>query len=510
MWVDYQLWPGTPALMHAQSIAWSVLVLLAAGCLYRRLLGPTWVAGLAILLTAVDDARAVPVAWIANRNALVASSFALAALWFHHDWRDKERPLSGVLASVCFALALLSAEFGAAAGAYLLAYALFLDRGPWPRRLLSNLPYVTIGILWQAVYMALGFGAEGTGFYFSPSSSPGEFLRSTLVAIPVLLQSQLILLPADLYPFIAVGARPVYLAICLGAILLLVALCRGLLRSDARARFFLVGCVLSLLPVSATMSGDRLLVLAAFGGFGFIALYSQHAWNSARGATLVRRVAWLLVPTLLLLIHLPLSALMMTGRIQSLRASRSSRGIPRVRCATTRALAHQRLVVVNIPGPYYFAMIPASRLEAGLTPPARKLGLATGITTLRLTTLDAQTILVEPTGGILTPQGMLPDREPQPPVSFSYMIQGFESLYRSRNIPFRAGEVIALSDVTITVKQVTEDGLPDSIEFRFRDGLDSPALRWAVYTKHRYDDFQLPPVGGSVIIEATDFSPPEA
>ena len=74
-WLDYQLWPDAPWMMHAQSLVWLAGTVLIAGLLYRRIEAVPWVAGLAVLLYAVDDARAAPASWIANRNALVASVF---------------------------------------------------------------------------------------------------------------------------------------------------------------------------------------------------------------------------------------------------------------------------------------------------------------------------------------------------------------------------------------------------------------------------------------------------
>ena len=54
--------------------------LINVALLYRRILGPTWVAGLAALLYAIDEAHAAPAAYIANRNALIATCFGVLCL----------------------------------------------------------------------------------------------------------------------------------------------------------------------------------------------------------------------------------------------------------------------------------------------------------------------------------------------------------------------------------------------------------------------------------------------
>ena len=87
--LDYALWPGSPALMHAQSLFWLATAVAAAAVFYRRMLGPTWVAAVAALLFAVDDARGTTVGFIANRNVLIAATFGFSALVCHDRWRRK-------------------------------------------------------------------------------------------------------------------------------------------------------------------------------------------------------------------------------------------------------------------------------------------------------------------------------------------------------------------------------------------------------------------------------------
>ncbi|RMF87121.1 MAG: hypothetical protein D6736_13490, partial [Nitrospinota bacterium] len=53
LWVDYELWPDSPVLMHLQSLLWFGALIAVATLLYRRIMGPTYVAGFAALLYAV-------------------------------------------------------------------------------------------------------------------------------------------------------------------------------------------------------------------------------------------------------------------------------------------------------------------------------------------------------------------------------------------------------------------------------------------------------------------------
>ncbi len=143
--LDYALWPDSPVLMHAHNLFWLGAAVAVTACFYRQILGPTWVAGLAALLFAVDDARGPTVGFVANRNALVAATFGVSALIAHDRARRGSSRLGGVLATLLLLAALFSKEEGIGTCAYLAAYAFFIDpRGTW-RGSLSLWPYAAGG-----------------------------------------------------------------------------------------------------------------------------------------------------------------------------------------------------------------------------------------------------------------------------------------------------------------------------------------------------------------------------
>ena len=53
-WLDYRLFPDSPALMHAHNIAWFAVVVFLLTIVYRKLMGAGWAAGLAALLFLLD------------------------------------------------------------------------------------------------------------------------------------------------------------------------------------------------------------------------------------------------------------------------------------------------------------------------------------------------------------------------------------------------------------------------------------------------------------------------
>ena len=100
-------------------------------CLYRALLGATGVGcGLAALLYALDGAHAEPASYLADRNALIACCFGFFSILTFVRWR-RHGDCDGIrwLSLLLLVLALSAGEMSLATVAYLLAYALILDRG---------------------------------------------------------------------------------------------------------------------------------------------------------------------------------------------------------------------------------------------------------------------------------------------------------------------------------------------------------------------------------------------
>ncbi len=176
--LDYTLWPDSPVLMHAQSLFWLGIAVAAVAVFYRRMLGPTWVAAVAALLYAVDDARGPTVGFIANRNVLIAAAFGVWALICHDYWRRGGSRPAAFLAPLLLAAALFSKEEGIGTCAYLAAYGLFADRaGRW-RGCVALSPYVAVVLVWRALRDHWGYGVQNMGLYVDPLTDPGPFMEA--------------------------------------------------------------------------------------------------------------------------------------------------------------------------------------------------------------------------------------------------------------------------------------------------------------------------------------------
>ena len=494
-WLDYFLSPAQAFVAHVQSLFWlGVLVALATLC-YRRLLGPTFAAGLAAFLYAVDDARGGPVAWIASRNTILVAVFGLAALLQHDRWRREGARGGVVLGPLCFALGLLAGEGAVGTLAYLAAYAFFLDAGTRGERLRSLLPYGVVLFAWRALYQSLGFGTAGSSFYVDPVHEPMRFLTVLVQHPPVLLLAQWVRIPAEVWAFGSVAGRLGYLAAAVGVMAVLVAVLAPLVWHQRTARFFAVGMLLALLPISATVPQDRLLVFVGVGAYGLLGLFvdgllARAAWVPRarwwRGSAAVVAVALLLVHGLYAPLQLQTSVWAFTGAAPGTRELVLS--IP-----PDPALETQQVVLVQggmLVGFYYSDI----RMLEGWPVPAHWRVLAPETSAVWLTRRDQRTLVVRPTEGYL-------QRWTSSDMGVNAM-RRLDICTRPLEKPVALGERVELSGITVEVTALTGDGRPAEATYRFAVPLEDPSLRWLTRRGDRYVSFRLPKVGQWVFIEA--------
>lgn len=474
-WLDYALWPNHPWAMHAHSLLWFAALIGAAGALYRRLpplpggagaRGAAGVAALAGLLYAVDDAHGFAVGWLANRNALMAALFGVLCVRSHVRWRRGGRPRDGVAAALWFALGLLSSEAAIAAPAYIAAYAIWLDRGGWRRRLGACLPSLLVGVGWAAVYGALGFGARGTA-YVDPLAEPLHFARAVALRGPLLLLGQWALPPAEVAVFLHPAAR---LSLWWLACLVLAGLAWLILptlRRSATARFWATGMLLAVIPSCAAPPANRLLFFAGLGAMGVLAEALSDERTAARsgaaraGARALAAIHLGLAPVLLPVASVSPALL---GGIE-----RAGLGVP-----ASAAAARQTDVFVHAPSFFAIGLLRTIRADHGLPTAGRVRYLGAGVAALDVTRHDERTLIVRPVGGYLG---------------------GLDPLFRGADHPLALGQSVALAGMTASVLALTPDGRPALVAFRFSVPLDDPSLRWFEWRDGRYAPFVVPAVG---------------
>ena len=478
---DHHLAPGVAWVAHVHSIIWMVLLALLAGFFYRKVHGPGTVAGLAALLYAVDEAHAVPAAWLANRNALIAGALGLAVLLLHMRWRQDRSAPSAILAPAVFAVALLSGESALATSAWLFAFALFLDAGSLRTRLATLLPYAAIAVGWRALYTHLGYGTQGSGLYIDPLTEPANFLIAAATRVPVLWADQFLSLPSVIVTFvprfvtISIAVLSVAFLIPLGVVL------ARTLRGSRTAAFYVVGMALSTVQVAATFPSARLLTFAGLGGAGLVAELLARALPRDRAAgepprdpsPWAQRWAGALA-FLHLLVAPPAFALTAwaIGPLLSLTFS------PCDSAFTTAPEVTQKDVIFVNSGELCVSHVSIVRAVKGLPRPRTTHMLASRLYAMEVTGIDDHTIELH------IPVGM--------------QSGAADSLLRQRNDPIEVGTRIPVIGMTAEVVSWNERGLVDRVRFSFERSLWDPDMIWFCTGKRAITTF-VPPRPGEVV-----------
>ncbi len=472
--LDLGLWPDNVPLQHAHSLAWLALAVGLAGLLYRRVGGSPAVAGLAMLLFAVEDAHALPATWIANRNALLALAVGTAGLLVHLRWRRTKKPRDLLLAVGTMAVALLCGEAALGALAYVVAWQLTMDPGSWRQRLLRLAPYAALVLAWRGVYDALGYGVRASGLYIDPGHEPLAFLAALLERAPLLLTGQWLQAPLDAWLVLPrknqLGAAGFGAIVCIGLLLFFL----PLLRRRPRARFWAVGMVLSLVPLCATFPMDRLLIFAGLGAAALLAeLVGAMGWLDAP-AIFVTRPARKLVLALLLLLHLPFAAPLLSVKAATSLDIFAPIDAILDHLGEVPRLEERTLVFVNGHDMLDLALCYTTAGELGYTP-RRILQLGSVTTPVDIERIDANTLEVTQVGGVL---GM-----------------AFDQLFRHAALPFEQGQRIERPDASYELAELTEDGRPLRWRVHFARPLEDPSLYFLRFRMFGMERWTPIPVG---------------
>ncbi len=494
-WLDYRLWPDSAALMHLHSILWYGGLAAVAALLYRRLMPSPWLAALAALLYAVDHTHGTTVGFLANRNALISTLFGVFTLLAHDRWRRDGWRYGALLAPVTLLLSLLAKEEGVATCAYLLAYALFLDgRGSGQlrfraQRFLALLPYATVVLGWRAAWAYLGYGVANVGFYVDPLREPLRFAAAVFERAPFLLLGQWALPPSEIsilrglvHPAI-IGSTWCAAVVFVG---ILAAATIPVLRRDRLARFWALGMILSILPMCAAFPADRLLCFAGLGAMGLLAqfldgIFHRQPWRPP-GRTWLRGATALAYA--LAAIHLVLAPIALPLRTAYPAGPKPLEQFD-IRVPPDPAIAGQDLIVINPPSTLHAAYFTVQQEFRGGPLPRHVRLLASGLGSVTIRRVDAQTLIVRPANG--------------------FMAWSFEKLLRDERHPMSLGDRVELTGVTVEVTALTDDRRPAEALFRFAVPLGDPSLRWLRWRDGGFEPFMPPGVGESVDLAPVSF-----
>lgn len=448
--LDHWLWPNTFWLMHLHSVLWHACACGLAWALARRLCSTPTAAGIAALVYVVSFSHTMPVVWLAHRNGLVSTAFAIACLLAHDHWRRDKSMLGAVAAPALLGVSLLAAEAGVVTLAFLSAYTLFIDRASFARRAFALLPALAVVVAWRIAYASVGGGAVGSGAYIDPVGDPVGFLLN-------LPHRYIWLLGVSVSPPLMAGF-PVWLWWVLTLAIALIVLV-FLVRAQSRpARFGALAVVLGCVPLTASHPGDRLLILTSFGmALTFGELLA--AWLLS-GRNLAKQVSAALVLVVQLLIP-PVAVVMLSLNLQQLNSESGGAPIygPEL---PNEGLARKGLVIVHAPNYTAAEYLPTIRSLRGLARPNFVWVLHDGPQAPEIRRIDERTLELHAADG-------------WPSTLFS-------AYWRSTShSPFVVGETIKTIDYVATIKAV-EHGKASVVEFRFRAPLEHSTLVWAIWS----------------------------
>jgi hypothetical protein len=450
-WLDARLGPFAG---HLQSLLWWALLLVIAAALFRRLL-PARTAGLALLIFAVDESHWQPVAWLANRHALIATTLVMCGILSHLRWRDEKWRPGLVLALAAWTAGLAAGETALQALAYLFALELVERRRGWWLRLL---PATSLVLGYAAVRKLAGAGIAGSSLYLDPTRQPLRFLAALPSRLAILLGDQLGGMPSDLY-FAFPSAEPWLISV--GAVVLAVfgwLVWRALSRLDAAERRPLAGLclggLLSVVPGAAGLPGSRVLLCPSLGSAALMAtlILSMSSLPLLRG--------WLIA------VHLGLAPLfLLVDQATAMRAARRSL------TSITSSDLDGDVVVVDAPDPF-----------TGIYP----VYIAAGIGAVRFHSYQNMGY---------SPHDLLLTR----PAADTLRLQVLEGRFFDSPLERLLLEEVPAPGVSVTQGRFQARVIsPTVLEFQFAQPLEP--LTFVTWRERALRRLPLPPVGGQVTV----------
>lgn len=502
-WLDYQFWPDSSMLMHVHNLLWYLAVCIIAALFYRRVMGSTIAAGLAILLFALNFPHVNAVYSIAARSQLIATFFGLLSLWAH-DKSAREGWLPGILLGpLCLAMALFSAEAGIAIVAYIAAHMIFLDRSAWKDRILRVIPYILVVVMWRVIYSSMGYGVWGSGFYLDPLNEPLRFAFNIVKQVPILLVGQWILPDPVIYAGFSTVGQVGYWFLATGILVILGILLMPMFGQIRRARYWALAMLLAVIPSCGVSlaSGRHLMILSV----GAIALMAQFiAGRLNRVDRLLFNQRWktfsLVVAVMLLSMHAlvyPIMASTVRWVADPVPAMMDLGDLPEIE--------DKDLIVVNSPSPgQSLYLLPLRELRTQPIPEHLRI-LAPAHTQIEIGRLDSRTLTVKPESGFLIPTqiDLKNDLKPFPIAHIAYTYRYGDAFFRENGHDIPRDSVVDLPGMQVEVQSLTPDGRPWEAKIVFDEELEASGLYWLQWDwdSNSYVPFTLPAVGETRIVE---------
>jgi hypothetical protein len=491
-WLDYQIFPDSPALMHANNIAWFAAVVFLVALVYRKLMGAGAVAGLAALLFLLDGYTYFPVLFVANRGFIMALFFGLLCLYEHHQWRSLKSRSALLLSALFLALSVFAEEGGAQTFLFIVAYALVLEPGSWRQKALTLLPSLLVLILWRTIYVLSGYGLSHLGpFYIDPLDEPCRFARELLPRLMQVLGGQLTGVPPEIWFAVKPSLHPAVVALYGVFVVAVLAIVLPWVRRDKMAAFWFAGMLLAAIPESSLVPISKNFGFVAIGAYGLIASFVAAAISHRLPEWRAYRILAWTACTVLLLAHVPgqIAGRIATAKVGALffaRINQPPRDWPDIE--------NQNVIAINFPVPLISGYVPGYKAYYHQPLPRTVRALAPAGTGLTVQRTDDRTLVIRSQGPDLF------SCDDVGPAHIAYVFSTCNLLLAAPEC--KTGDRYDLNGLTVEVLESDAAGRPSCVAFRFDTSLDSPAFCWLAWDWRTYSAkaFKMPAIGQSVTL----------
>lgn len=494
-WLDYRIFPNSPALMHAHNIAWFAAVVFLLTIVYRKLMGAGWAAGLAALLFLLDSNTYFPAAFVANRGYFLALFFGLLCLYEHLQWRSTKSRSAMILSGLFLALSLFAEESGASMFAFILAYALVLEPGSFRNRALTILPSVVVITAWQIIYMLSGYGLRHVGIYIDPAQEPLHFVRELIPRDMVLLGSQLTGVPPEFLFAAKPSLYPIIIAVYGMFAVAALAVFLPLVFRDKVTAFWFAAMILAAIPEAVLVPLSKNFGFIAIGAFGLIASFIAGTFNRPnrlpewKGC---RILAWVAC-VLLILVHGPGAVakrvvVVKAGVFAFAWAGRVPPEWPNIE--------QEDVIVVNHPCSLESVYVPSYKAYHHQLLPRTLRVLVPACTSFDVQRTDDKTLVIQSQGSNIF------SCDDVGPAHIAYAFNACDRLLHTADSKFKKGDRCNLGNLTVEVLESDASDLPSRVAFHFDTSLDSPNFRWLWFDWRTLSSeaFKIPAIGQSVTL----------
>jgi hypothetical protein len=276
------------------------------------------------------------------------------------------------------------------------------------------------------------------------------------------------------------------------------------LKAHRTSAFWLLGLLAAIVPLVTGIPQNRNLGLVSLGVMVLAGqLFVDVATARKTGPlTTFQRILLRIAVPLLVILFFFVSPLMVISNPATTQTSADSQA----RAADFGSepdLVAQHLYVINPPGAMSLTGGLLQRLFTDKPMPASINYLSSGFAPVTIERVDAQTLLVTPEGGYTPLPGPIVDDKTGmvTPIGLENVYRALDGFHYNPRNPMQVGQVVALSEVTVEVTQMTSDGRIAQAAFTFAYPLEGSRYVWLLWHEatSTYERVQMPSVGESRI-----------